>query len=325
MKALVTGATGFVGGHLVPALIERGHEVQALVRPDRDASTLEALGARVVRGDVSDPVAVKVAARGAATVIHLAAPRRAATLRRHREVSVRGAENVLVAGREAGVERIVHCSTVGVHGRLRNLPADETSPFRPETAYQVAKAEAERVVERHVRRHGASVVVLRPTMIYGPGDLASLKLYRTILSGRLLSIGRSSQPYHGVYVDDLVGALLLGLTAPDAVGESFVIADGGPIPQVEFFRAIAAAGGVQLRRRGLPTWPFAAAVTSANAALRPLGRQVPLTKTLHFFTYPRSFDISKARRVLGYRPRVPPEEGVRRTLAWYREKGYVSG
>ena len=324
MRILVTGATGFVGSHLVPALIERDHEVRALVRPDSDAGALEALGARVVRGDVTDPVAVETAARGAETVVHLAVPRRVATLRQHRAVSVGGAENVLVAGRAAGVERIVHCSTVGVYGRLRRLPADETTPFRPETAYQIAKTEAERMVQRHVRRHGAPVVVLRPTMIYGPGDLASLKLYRTILSGRLFSIGRSSQPYHGVYVDDLVRALLLAMTARDAVGESFVIADSGAIPQVEFFRAIAAAGGVRLCRSVVPAWLLAAAVTPANAALRPLGRQAPFTKSLHFFTHPRSFDISKAQRVLGYRPRVALEEGVRRTLAWYREKGYVS-
>jgi nucleoside-diphosphate-sugar epimerase len=323
MRVLVTGATGFVGGHLVPALIERDHEVLALVRPDRDASALEALGARVIRGDVTDPVAVETAARGVETVVHLAVPRRVATLRHHRAVSVGGAENVLASARAAGVARIVHCSTVGVYGRLRSLPADEATPFRPETAYQVAKAEAEGVVQRHERRHGAHVVVVRPTMVYGPGDLASLKLYRAILSGRLLSVGRASQPWQGVYVDDLVQALLLALTTRDAVGESFVIADSGAIPQVDVFRAIAAAGGARLRRSVVPAWLVTAAVVPANAALRPLGRQAPFTKSLHFFTHPRSFDISKAQRVLGYRPRVALEEGVRRTLAWYREQGYV--
>ena len=324
MRLLVTGATGFVGTHLMPTLVERGHEVRALVRPDRDASGLEALGARVDRGNVTDPVALKAAARGVEAIVHLAVPPRMSTLRQHRAVSVGGAENVLVAARAAGVDRIVHCSTVGVYGRLRSLPADETTPIRPETAYQIAKAEAERLIQRHVQRHAAPVVVLRPTMIYGPGDLASLKLYRTILSGRLFSIGRASQPWHGVYIDDFVGAILLALTARDAVGESFVIADGGMNLQIEHFRAIAAAGGVPLRHRAVPAWPIVVAVTAANAALRPFGRQAPFTKTLHFFTHPRSFDISKARRVLGYRPLVTLEEGVRRTLAWYREKGYVS-
>lgn len=325
MRILVTGATGFVGGHLVPALIERGHEVRAMVRRNSDAGALEALGAGVARGDVTDAVAVEAAVRGTEAVVHLAVPRRGATFRQHRSVSVGGTENVLVAARAAGIERIVHCSTVGVYGRLRSLPADETTPFRPETAYQTAKAEAERLIQRHVRREGAAVVVLRPTMIYGPGDLASLKLYRTILSGRLFSIGRASQPWHGVYIDDFVGAILLALTARAAVGEIFVIADGGMNTQVEYFRAIAAAGGVPLRHGAVPAWPVVAAVTAANAALRPFGRQAPFTKTLHFFTHPRLFNISKARRVLGYRPLVTLEEGVRRTLAWYREKGYVSG
>ncbi|HUP19078.1 MAG TPA: NAD-dependent epimerase/dehydratase family protein [Gemmatimonadota bacterium] len=321
MRVFLTGATGFVGGHLAPALVEHGHEVSALVRPGSEGDGLERLGVRVVRGDVTDRRSMDAGMRGVDAVCHLATLRGGATAGEHRAVTVEGTENVLRAALNAGVGRVVHCSTVGVHGRLRRLPADESAPIRPGTAYQAAKAEAERVVMRYLRRHGLPIVILRPTAIYGPGDLRSLKLYRTILSGRLVTPGPADHPYHVVYVTDVVQALLRGMDAPDAPGEAYLVADGGPIPQIEMFRAIARAGGGELRRRRLPAWPFTLA--AALTPTRSLGRRGSFTKSVHFFTHPRSFDISKARRDLGYRPEVDAEEGARRTLAWYRDQGLI--
>lgn len=326
MTVLVTGATGFVGRHLVEALRTDGVDVRALARPSSDVRSLERAGAEVSVGDVTDLAAVERAAAGCDVVYNLAVPPRDAPTTVHRAVNVAGAEIVVAAAAAAGAVHVVHSSTCAVYGRaLGGVPADETHPTNPDSAYAATKLAGEEAVSRRHRAAGGSLVIVRLPSMYGPGDLRGLKVFRDVLRGRVITIGPSAQRWDVCYVGDAVDGLRRcgELRHVDGVVYNLGVDRGRPLR--DYFEAIAQAAGVELRHHPLPVWPFRGLAAFDAALLRPAGIETPLLHRLTRLPRPRSFDISKATRDLGYRPQVALEDGVRRTLAWYRANGFLDG
>lgn len=325
-RVLVTGGTGFTGRNLVRALLARGDHVRVLARsPDRARQTLPP-EVEVVVGDIADPEAVDRCVRGRELVFHLAAIFRQAGVpdRRYREVHVDGTRRLLQASDREGVRRVVHCSTIGVHGHVVDPPADETTPHRPGDIYQETKSEGERVALRYHREHGLPVTVGRPASIYGPGDRRLLKLFRLVARKRFVMLGPGEVGFHTVYVDDLVRGFLLLAEEEDAVGEPFILAGDRSVSLNELVEVIADAVGVAPPRWRLPVWPVMAASYVVKGICVPLRIEPPIyPRRVAFFTKHREFSIEKARRILGYEPRVDLETGVRRTAAWYREEGLL--
>jgi dihydroflavonol-4-reductase len=326
VKVCVCGGTGFVGRHLLRALLGQGHEIQALARPSSDLSGLPSTGSaagdlRWFRGDLTEYPSVEAAAAGCEIVYNLAVPVRTADAHIHHAVNVQGAEHVLRAARATGVRRVVHCSTVGVHGRLRKLPADENHPLAPESPYQMSKAAGERLVLDQVRAHGIPAVIVRLTGIYGPGDMRGLKVFRSVLSGSVTTIGRAEHTVDMAYVSDIVEGLLRCGENDIEPGEAYILGCGTPRPYVDFLRAIASAAGMELRQRRLLLLPFRVAAAVAGP-VRRLPSIAPFLRRLDGQA-DQAFDISKARRDLGYDPTVSFEEGARLTLQWYTENGYL--
>lgn len=324
MRAMVTGATGFTGGHLARALRERGVEVRALVRDEHRADGLRSLGVEIVPGDLADAASVRRATQGCDVVYHVAALYREA---RHpddiyRRVNVEGTRNVLEAAAAAGVRRLVHCSTVGVHGDV-DAPADEDAPFAPGDVYQRTKLEGELLVRDYARR-GLPATVFRPVGIYGPGDLRFLKLFRTIRDGTFRMIGDGSVLYHMTFIDDLVAGILLCGERPEAVGRTYILAGPRYTTLTELAQAIGAAVGRAPSRRHVPFGPMLAAARACEAICRPLGIEPPLhRRRLDFFAKDRGFSTARARADLGYEPHVDLDEGAARTVAWYRSAGHL--
>src|SRR3954469_6179070 len=183
VRVLVTGAAGFTGGHLARALAARGDAVSALVRREGPAaSALERAGVALVIGDLRDRDAVAAATDGVEVVYHIAAMYRQAGLGDdvYRAVNATAVREVVEAAARAGVRRVVHCSTVGVHGDVEHPPADEDAPLKPGDVYQVTKLEGERLAREAGARLGLEVTIARPTGIYGPGDRRLLKLFRGV-------------------------------------------------------------------------------------------------------------------------------------------------
>lgn len=325
-RVFVTGATGFVGEHLVRRLVERGDAVTALARPTSDVSTLVFLGASVVRGDVADYEAVRRAAEDARLVFSCATPtnRHAGRSRGvHRRVDVVGVENVLHAAVEAGARHVVHCGTTQVHGRLRRVPIDEDAPRAPHTTYARAKLKGERVIERHLARGGVPVTVARLGSVYGPGSTRWVGLCREILARRLVVVGDCRQLYSMSYVDDVVEGLLLCAGAP--ASDPFLFIGGASTTTLrDFLEAIAAALGVPFAPRELPAAPFRLASRIGTALLRPLGVRPRPFHTIDFFTQPRAYRTERARVRLGFQARTPLGEGVERMVAWYRGRGLLT-
>jgi dihydroflavonol-4-reductase len=326
MKVLVTGATGFVGGHLAHALAASGYSVRALVRPGKLAASLAEGGVELFEGQLTNAEDVRNAARGCSHIYHMAAAFRNVAFSDdyYRQVNVGGTMNVLAAGRAEGCERIVHCSTGGVHGHIEQPPADETYRFKPGDVYQRTKLEAE-LAAGAAAADGLPVSIVRPGAVYGEGDLRFLPLFRAVQHNRFVMVGSGNTRLHMVHVDDLCRGIILAGTHPNARGEVFLVA-GAEAPTLnEVANAVAEAIGVQRRRLHVPVWPVYAAAYLCEAVCMRLGIEPPLhRRRVGFFTHHREFDIGKARRLIGYEPRVSLIEGVRRTAAWYAAAGLLT-
>jgi nucleoside-diphosphate-sugar epimerase len=325
VRDLVTGATGFTGGHLARGLLARGHAVRALARDPAGACDLEAAGIQLAIGDIRDPRALDAAMTGVHTVYHLAAAYRQAGIPEdtYRAVNAVAAGEVVQAAARAGVHRVVHCSTVGVHGDIARPPADEDAPLRPGDVYQVTKLEGERLARQAGERLGVEVTIARPTGIYGPGDRRLLKLFQGVVRGFPI-LGRGEIYYHLTYIDDLVEGFRLCGEHPAASNRTYILAGGEVTTLNELVALVAHVADVPPPRLHLPVWPFWIAGALCEAVCVPLGLEPPIyRRRVDFYTKSRAFDIARARREIGYAPRVGLREGIARTLDWYRQRGWL--
>lgn len=322
-RVAVTGATGFTGGALARRLAADGYAVRALAREPSRLAHLD--GVEVQAGDLSDEAALAKLVEGADVAFHVAAMfRKEGAYDEFVKANYLGTVNMLRAARRAGVRRFVHVSTIGVHGSVATTPADETAPFDPRDPYQETKLRGEEACREAMADGGMEIVIVRPCSIYGPGDLRMLKMFRLLLARRFFFVGHGRPNFHPVYIDDLVDGMLLAARVPQAAGETFIL--GGPryLPLAEYVAIAAREVGVPPPRLRLPYGPLETAARLCEATFVPLGLQPPLhRRRLSFFKHNRAFSIEKARRVLGYAPAVGVEEGMRRTVAWYRSEGYL--
>lgn len=321
---LVTGAGGFAGSRLTRRLAAEGARVRAFVRHGGSRQQLPE-EVEQFSGDLRESRDCQEATEGIDTVFHVAGVfRRVAGRRELAEVHVGATEILLRAAADAKVRRFVHTSTIGVHGHLQSSPGDEESPFSPADDYQDTKAEGEKLARRLAPELGLPLVVVRPTSIYGPGDDRFLKLVRPIARRRFVMIGRGTVRFHPIYVDDLTRGFLLCGERSEAVGEVFIV--GGPHrPQLnELVRAVAEATDVDPPFLRIPVTPVWIAAWVAEKLFAALGAEPPLhRRRVSFFTHNRDFRLDKARRLLGYEPRVSLGEGLTRLVEDYRQRGLI--
>jgi nucleoside-diphosphate-sugar epimerase len=328
MKVLVTGATGFTGGHLARHLAAAGHSVAALVRPSSitRANDLRDSGIEVRVGDLTDAASLRRAVDGCEVVYHVAATYREAGQAdaAYTRINVDGTRHVLEAAHAAGARRVVHCSTGGVHGHIEKPPADENAPFAPGDVYQRTKLDAERLATDFGQRTKLEVVVVRPIGIYGPGDTRFLKMFRGIARGRFPMLGRGQVFYHLTYIDDLVRGFQLAGESANAAGRSYIIAGPEYTTLDELTRLIAAELGVAPPRLRLPVWPVWVAGALCEAVCVPFGIEPPLfRRRVDFYRKSRAFTTARARTELGYNPTIDLRTGIRRTAEWYRARGLL--
>ena len=329
MRVLVTGGGGFLGGGVVRALLARGDQVVSAARGDYPA--LRALGVTTVRADLAEPGAAVQAARGCDAVVHVAAKAgiwgSEADFRRS---NVDATRSVVAACRELGIRRLVHTSTPSVvHAGGDIAGADEQLPYATSftSGYPRTKAEAEQLVL--AAADGAlGTVALRPHLVWGPGDTQLVpRILGRARSGRLRFVGGGRALIDTTYVDDAVAAHLQALDrlTPGAPcsGRAYFISSGDPRPVADVVSAILAAGGLPPEHRSVPLPVAVGAGAAAELVWRALRRSddPPMTRFLaRQLATAHWYDISAARRDLGYAPVVGLDEGFRRLGEWLREQ-----
>ena len=323
MRVLVTGATGFVGGAVARRLARDGHDVRALARESSEVHPLEAAGIDVVRGDVRDVEAVKLAARGCSHLIHLAAAKSGSSSRLH-EVNVRGTANVIEAARESGIQRIVFGSTLGVHGFVTRPPLDEHSAVRPNTPYRLSKWRAEEVVRAAHARTGVPAVIARISTVVGRGAMGWLPMARGIAAGRMRLIGDGANSIDLVPLDDLVDGLLRCAIVPSIEGRHYVLGAGTASTVAGFAASIAEALGVPAPRAGLPAAPFRLAQRAAALVFRLTGYASSFVHDREVLVADKRATSARARAELGYDPRGSVGDAVRVMVDGFVAAGQVS-
>jgi nucleoside-diphosphate-sugar epimerase len=327
MTTLVTGATGFLGSALVSELLKRREQVRILARNEQQARQIFADAVTIVAGEITDMAQVQRAVDGATTIYHLAGRLYHPSVRAelYRQVHVEGTRNLLRACREqAQLERIVHVSTTGVFGVTGEVPAAENAPFAPTNAYEVSKLQGEQLALKAYQERGLPVTVVRPGLVYGPGDLHLLGFFAAIDKGVFRVIDGGNAFLHPVYIADQISAFLLCARSSMAIGRSYNIAGERPVTIRELATAIAHALGKTLPWGSIPLWfaNLASGIFAITPGMR--GEHAPLTRSrVEFLTHSRIYDIDRARAELGYSPEVGLEEGMELTAAWYKKHGYL--
>jgi dihydroflavonol-4-reductase len=328
VKYLITGATGFIGPHLIKTLIKSGHRCRCLVRDGNKAQELEKSGVELVTGDITQPSSLKGIAEGMDAVLHLATlghmSNFTVTESMFEAINVQGALNVMEEALRARVSRVVHCSSVAAMGIGSEAPATEKSKCIPHHAYGRSKLKAEQKILAMVREKNLPGIIVRFSMVYGPGDARDiLKLTRLTKKGLFPKVGKRPKLTPLIHVTDAVQGLMLA-AEKGRTGEIYLLTNQSSLPFDTIGKILQQALGVRRMPLYIPEWT-ALMLASLSEMLFPIIGKVPPVsrKNIESTLADRVFSIEKAKTELGFNPRIDPELGLKETVEWYQGQGWV--
>jgi dihydroflavonol-4-reductase len=354
VKILVTGGTGFIGSHLVEALVARGRRLRCLVRNDNDITDLIKLGVEISYGDLLDKQSLEQALKAINIVYHLAAVGRCQDPSVFHKVNVEGTKNLLDACLGKKLRRFIHFSSDRVIESIHDGELiDENTKCSPVSPYGKSKYDSELLVLEYFQKYKLSVVIIRPSMVYGPRDCPikssssksewtknSMKMGKTFVNqqppsgtARLFEsiqkkmfrfIGKGQNLKSICYVGNLVEAALLAKDKEDVLGQVYFIADKEHYRFRRLVSVIADKEGVKLPKFSIPVF-LAYTIGFVCEKISKLFKvYVPFTRsTVDMMTKDRVYDVSKAEKELGYLSKISLEEGVQQTVKWYKEIGFL--
>ena len=324
MRAFVSGASGFIGSRLARRLVAEGIHVHGLARDPIKGESLVAKGVRVFYGDVTIPDTLVAALAGCDLVFHCAAAG-GGTPEQAWATNVDGTRNVLECAKRSGVSRVVHISSVAVYGQGLPPVVDESQPYAEHGAsYTLSKAEGERLALGLGPEMGLEVSVVQPTCVYGPGSPTwTMRFFEKVRDEQIVLVDDGAGICNLVYVDDLIDALLLAAECDAAVGERLIISGQKPVTWREYLGHFARMCNKPVPP-SLPLWrarlQFQVMIWHFRATRRPMKFD---WSDVQLMCNRTTFSIAKARKILGYQPKVDFDEGMARTARWLQEQGYL--
>jgi len=322
---LVTGAGGFIGSNLVDDQLSRGRTVTALdVNLERLQHQKSNRKCLLVVGDVRNAELLEKVTKSQNVIFHLASAHLEVnqTESYFREINVDAVAALAKVAEKNNVDRLVHCSSVGVYGPLDRLPADEKTPCHPDIIYERTKLMGEEALRAAADE--LSWVIVRPSWVYGPRCHRTLKLLRTIKSKKFFMVGKQKTYRHPVYISDLLEGFELAANNDAAIGETFILSGNEPVLLEQLVQQIAATQNSGFRPLTVPLTLMVPLCFLVEKTFAIIGKEPPFSRrSLKFFTESSAFNISKAREVIGYSPQVSLAEGLGLTNRYFEEQNLL--
>lgn len=332
---LVTGGTGFIGTHLVKALLKDNRTVRVLALEDtpekielETEATLMEMGAQIVHGDLYDGKSLIRAAENVDVVYHLGSVSRPKRIPpgKYYDINILGTRNLLKSIEKNNLKRFIHVSTVSVLGLSPDgKPLAEEDYQYSSLEYGTTKRESEQIAIIFGYRHKVPVVVIRPSLVYGPGSLVRKIMFSCVQYGVFPLFNQGEAEMEFLYVENLVQALLLAEKKKDAVGETFNITDGCPYKISRVIETMAKELNVNFKGRPIPI-PMGVLTGIITEMLgKIMGFHPPFSRSaVDWMSKNRNvYSCEKAKQILGYNPGIDLSEGIRRTVSWYKERGLL--
>ena len=324
MKTLVTGATGFIGTHLVKALVEKGRDVRCLVRKTSNTTYLKKLGVELVYGDLLDRDSLKGIVKGVNIVYHLAGEVYSKRTSDYYKVNVDGTKNLLEACLPEKIKKFIYLSSISAVGPnpKQGILLNEKSPCKPITPYGKSKFEAEKLLMEFFEKYRFPVVIIRAPTVYGPLGQPEMvtKIIRMIHKGHFLIVGSGKNLRSLCYVDNLIQGLTAVERISKSIGEIYFVSDEETYTYNEIFQIVAQQLGIGLKETHLPSW-IGEICNFAFRSLSMLGFCPLPLYVVGSLVFDLACDIRKAKEQLNYKPRIDFKEGIERTIRYYLKKG----
>lgn len=326
MKVLVTGGTGFIGSHLVEALLQREIEVRCLLRKSSHLKWLRDLPIEVAYGDCGNKASLKEAVKGIDQVFHLAAVTKAVKEETYFEVNAFGTENLIHACLEnnPGLKKFIYLSSQAAAGPCENGDMKrESDRCHPVSSYGQSKRMGEELALAH--SHELPLLILRPSAVYGPRDRDVYAFFK-LLSKRIKPcFSGQDQRISLCYVEDVVRAILLAAQTPRPSGEIFFLSDGYIYQLKEVGDIFAQAMGIKAYGIPVPKWIILSVASCSECLSKVSGKPYLLNKGKVKEMVQKNWvcDITKAKTILGFEPNIPLSQGAKLTFEWYRKENWL--
>jgi nucleoside-diphosphate-sugar epimerase len=323
LKTLVTGASGFIGKHLVRTLVEQGRNVRCLVRETSNTQYLDDLGVELYYGDLLDKDSLKDTAKDVNIVYHLAGLIHSKYSRHFYKVNFDGTRNLIEICCPKKIERFVFLSSIAAVGpnQKRGVLLNEKSPCSPISPYGRSKFKAEQFLTQIFKMTGFPGIIIRAPLIYGPVERSDIitKIICLIQKGHIFVVGDGKNLRSFCYIDNLIQGLIAAERSNNSVGEIYFVSDESAYTYDEIFQNIAEQFGTTLKETHLPRW-LGEICGLAFRALSVMGfYSLPLYMTWNM-VLDMACDIKKAKETLNYKPRIETKEGIERITKYFMKE-----
>jgi dihydroflavonol-4-reductase len=328
LNYLITGATGFVGPHLIKRLTTEGHTCKCLVRQGSEKKIPAIDGMTIISGDITKPDTLIGIAEDVDCLLHLATlghmSNFTVTEAMFHEINVQGTIDIMSEALRAGVKRIVHCSSVAAMGICDEIPSTEKTECNPHHPYGRSKLQAETEVLKMVKENNLPASIIRFSMVYGPGDTRDiLKLTRMAKKGLFPKVGKRPKLTPLIHVQDAIDGLLLACEK-GASGEIYLITNKSSEPFDTIRKIIQEALGLKQRAVYVPEWAALTMASFIEKVFSLIGKTPPVSrKNIESTLADRVFSVEKATRELGFNPKVIPSAGLHETVKWYMDNKWI--